>query len=174
MRKDSVLGLFRARSDKDFYHINYAVIQGFPALRKTVTTYVRNIVFLHLCLTSPNTMSGWWMKDKAVTILNPRSFVRIFSYSGSCNTEKSVSLTGSDVQTFLEGKENQNTERKTESYVFSGFGDGISRGWERKSTTGRFATGRVWSLTWKISFSGKYRPNTWEFWVFNITLIVFF
>ena len=68
------------------------------------------------------------MKDKAVTILNTRSFVRIFSYSGSCNTEKSVSLTGSDVQTFLEGKENQNTERKTESYVFSGFGDGISRG----------------------------------------------
>ena len=68
------------------------------------------------------------MKDKAVTILNPRSFVRIFLYSGSCNTEKSVSLTGSDVQTFLEGKENQNTERKTESYVFSGFGDGISRG----------------------------------------------
>ena len=68
------------------------------------------------------------MKDKAVTILNPRSFVRIFSHSGSCNTEKSVSLTGSDVQTFLEGKESQNTERKTESYVFSGFGDGISRG----------------------------------------------
>ena len=27
--------------------------------------------------------------------------------------EKSVSLTGSDVQTYLKGKENQNTERKT-------------------------------------------------------------
>ena len=42
--------------------------------------------------------------------------------------KKSVSLT--DVQTFLEGEENQYTKRKTESYVFSGFGVGMSRGWE--------------------------------------------
>ena len=27
------------------YHINCGVIQGFPALRKAVTTYVKNIVF---------------------------------------------------------------------------------------------------------------------------------
>ena len=44
--------------------------------------------------------------------------------------KKSVSLTDSDVQTFLEGEENQYTKRKTESYVFSGFGVGMSRGWE--------------------------------------------
>ena len=44
--------------------------------------------------------------------------------------KKSVSLTDSDVQTFLEGEENQYTKRKTESYVFSGFGAGMSRGWE--------------------------------------------
>ena len=50
--------------------------------------------------------------------------------------EKSVSLTDSDVQTYLEGKENQNTKRKTESYVFSSFGNGIS-------TTEIFATGRL-------------------------------
>ena len=43
-------------------------------------------------------------------------------------TEKSVSFTESDVQNFLEWEENQNTERKTESYVFSGFGNDISRG----------------------------------------------
>ena len=46
----------------------------------------------------------------------------------AANTEKSVSLTNSDVQTFLEGKENQYTKRKTEMYVFSGFGNSISRG----------------------------------------------
>ena len=34
----------------------------------------------------------------------------------------------SDVQTFIEGEENQPTKRKTESYVLSGFGYGISRG----------------------------------------------
>ena len=27
-------------------------------------------------------------------------------------------------------------KRKTESYVFSAFGNGISRGWEQKSTAG--------------------------------------
>ena len=41
-------------------------------------------------------------------------------------TKKSVLLTGSDIQTFLEGEENQIIERKTESYVLSGFGNGIS------------------------------------------------
>ena len=33
---------------------------------------------------------------------------------------------------FLRGKENQYTKKKTESYVSSGFGNGISRGWEQK------------------------------------------
>ena len=43
----------------------------------------------------------------------------------SCqNTEKSVSLIASDIETFLETGENQNMERKTESFVFSGFGNG--------------------------------------------------
>ena len=32
-----------------------------------------------------------------------------------------------DLQTFLEGEEYQNTKRKTESYVFLGFGNSISR-----------------------------------------------
>ena len=59
----------------------------------------------------------------------------------AANTEKSVSLTNSDVQTFLEGKENQYTKRKTEMYVVSGFGNSISRGWEQKSATGKFSTG---------------------------------
>ena len=79
-------------------------------------------------------------------------------------------LTDSDVQTFLEGKENQNTQRKTDSYVFSGFVYGISRGWERKSTTGRFVTGRFWPCTWKISSVGEDQ----EFCILKITPIVCF
>ena len=76
------------------------------------------------------------MNNKALTILNPRSFLGIFSDYGCSKTEKSVSFTDTDVQTFLEWEENQSTKRKTESYVFSGFGNGISRGWEQQSTAG--------------------------------------
>ena len=34
-------------------HINYGVIQGFPALRRAVTIDVKNIVFFHVCSISP-------------------------------------------------------------------------------------------------------------------------
>ena len=50
-----------------------------------------------------------------------------FGIVAAKNDEKSVSLTDSDVQPFLEGEGNQNTG-KTERYVISGFGNGISRG----------------------------------------------
>ena len=57
------------------------LIQGFPALRKVVTTHVKkNIVFFHVCwysrsaaytsLTFGATRSGWWMNGKAFTIFN--------------------------------------------------------------------------------------------------------
>ena len=85
--------------------------------------------------------------------------------------KKSVSLTDSDVQTFLEGEENQYTKRKTESYVFSGFGVGMSRGWEWKLTTGRFTLGRFRPFTWKTSSVGKDKVNKWEFCKFKITPI---
>ena len=67
------------------------------------------------------------MNGKAFTVLNTRSFVKIFSDNGCQNTEKSVSLTGSDIRTFLETEENQCKiwNAKTESYVFRGFGNGI-------------------------------------------------
>ena len=42
--------------------------------------------------------------------------------------KNSVLLRDSDVQTFLEGEENQYTKRKAESYVFSGSGVTISLG----------------------------------------------
>ena len=38
-------------------------------------------------------------------------------------------MTDSKVQTFVEGGENQYTKRKTEIYVFSGFGVSISFAW---------------------------------------------
>ena len=65
-------------------------------------------------------------------------------------------------------------ERETESYVFSGFGNGLSRGWERKSTAGRFATCRFWPCTRKISSVGKDEVNNWEFFIYlKLRLFVF-
>ena len=42
--------------------------------------------------------------------------------------KKTASLTDSEVHTLIEGEENQYTQRKTESHVFSGFGVSISLG----------------------------------------------
>ena len=36
----------------------------------------------------------------------------------------------------------------------------VSRGWKRKSRTGRFATGRFWPFTWKNSSFGEDRVNS--------------
>ena len=64
--------------------------------------------------------------------------------------------------------------KKTDSYVFSGFVYGISRGWEQKSTTGRFVTGRFWPCTSKISSVGEDQVNNGEFCTLKITPIVCF
>ena len=95
-----------------------------------------------------------------------RSFSRIMA------AKKSVSLADNEVQTFLEREENQHTKRKTESFVFSGFGVSISLVWEWKSTTERFATNRFWPFTWKTSSVGKGKVNEWEFCKLKITTIV--
>ena len=107
------------------------------------------------------------------SLLSIRGCLLEFSRIKASKTlKKFVSLTDSAVHTFLEGKENQTKKRKTESFVFSGFGNCISRGWERKSTTGRFSTGRFWLCTWKISSVGKDKVNNWEFCKLKITAIV--
>ena len=64
--------------------------------------------------------------------------------------------------------------KKTDSYVFSGFVYGISRGWEKKLTTIGLVTGRFWPCTWKISSVGEDQVNNWEFCILKITPIVCF
>ena len=155
-------------STRHLTRINNGVIQGFPAPRKDVTSHVKkydifsrvfDITNQLLTRYSPFAPLGqvdeWMAKPSPFSTQSRLS--ETFRINGCLDTEKFVSLTASDsdVQTFLGGEENQNTERKTESYVFSGFGNGIFRGWERKSTTRRFATGQFWPCTWKISFVGK-------------------
>ena len=88
--------------------------------------------------------------------------------------KKTLLMTDSEVQTFLKGEENQYTERKTESYVFSGFSVSISLGWEWKSTTRRFVTGPFLPFTWETSSVGKDKVNEWEFCKLKITTIIVF
>ena len=65
------------------------------------------------------------MNGKPFTILNTSRLPEL-SRIMAANTKISVSLTDNEVQTFQEMEENQYTERKTESCVFSGFGVSIS------------------------------------------------
>ena len=76
-----------------FYHINYGVKQGFPALRKAWTLHMKKYCIFFTCawyhksaaeksLTFCATPSGWWMYSKAFTIHKPRLFVGVFSDYG--------------------------------------------------------------------------------------------
>ena len=68
------------------------------------------------------------MNGKAFTILNTSCLSELSRIMAAKTLKKSVSLTGNDVQTFLERVENQYSKRKTETCVFSGFGVSISDG----------------------------------------------
>ena len=150
------------QEEKHLYHINYSVIQGFPALRKVTTHITRYRIvsgvsdIANQLLTRHSPFTPLIQVDEWTSVFPGKKNYRCQS------TESFVLHIDSDVQTFLEEGENQNTKRRTESYVFSGFGDGNSRGWEWKSTAGCFATGRFCS-TWKISSVGKGKVLTEDF-----------
>ena len=67
------------------------------------------------------------MNVKVFTILNTSCLSELSRITAAKTLKNSVSLTNSEVQT-QEGEENQYTKRKTESYVFNGFGVTISLG----------------------------------------------
>ena len=149
------------------YHINYDVIQGSAALTKAVRTHVKEydifsgvfdnanqLLTNHSPFASLGQVDKWTAKPSTFSIQDSLS-AELSRIMAAKTFNNFVPLTGIDVQTFLEGKENQYMKRKTQSYVFSDFGNGLCRSWERKSTTGRFVTGRFWLFTWKTSSVGK-------------------
>ena len=83
-----------------------------------------------------------------------------FPDHGCRNTGKSVSLTDSDIQTLLERKQNQITERKTESYVFSGFGNGILAA-ENENDNWKIYHSPILAVYRKTSSVGKDQVNNW-------------
>ena len=101
------------------------------------------------------------MNGKAFAILNPRSFVGIFSDYGCENTEISVSLTDSDVLSQKGKKTEVRPEKPKVTYSVA-------------LATGAFATGRFWLCTWQFYSVGKDKVNNWQFCILRITVIVFF
>ena len=97
------------------YHINCGVIQRFPALRKTVTTHVKKISYFSTCvdnqlltrhspLAPPGQVDeGTVMPSRFSIQVVYRSFLKLWRL----NTKRSVSLTDSEAQTFLEGEEKE-------------------------------------------------------------------
>ena len=91
--------------------MNYSVLQGFPGLGKAVTTHVKNTIFFtcvwyrqpaaDTSLAFRATQSGWWMNNKAFAIHGRLS--ESFRIMAAKTLTKSVSLTDSNVQIFLEG-----------------------------------------------------------------------
>ena len=101
------------------------------------------------------TLTGRWKKGKSFTVLNPRSFVEI-SQIMAAKTLKN--LYRSQIMTFKISQKGK--KRATESLVFRGFDNSISRGWEQKSTGGRFATGRFWPCNWQ-----RKSYSLWILWI---------
>ena len=141
--------------------MNYGVIQGFPALRKAVTTHVKEYDIFHVCWISP--ISCWHvtrLSRHSVRLMNERRSLhhsqskivcRIFFGLWQLKHWKIRIAYRQWRSNFPRRGRKPKYGKKTESWVLSGFGNGVSRGWERKSTTGRFATSRLLTVTWKIS-----------------------
>ena len=125
------------------HYINCGVKQGFPALRKAVTTHEK-ISYFFMCvnianqlLTHHSLLAPLCQVDECKA--KPSrfsvqvvfwSFLKLWQLNTNTKTQrlKKMSLTDNEVQTFLEGEENQYTKRKTESCIFSGYGVSISLG----------------------------------------------
>ena len=114
------------------YHINYGVIEGFLALRKAVKAHLKKYRIFYLCLISP-------ISCRHVTRISRQS-VRLMKERRSLHR-----LADSDVQTFTrKGRKPRYGEKKQKNTYSVALVVEFSRGSERKSTTGRFATGRFW------------------------------
>ena len=85
-----------------------------------------------------------------------------------------IRIADRQVETFLEGEENQYTKRKTESYIFSGFGVSISPGWEWNRQLVDLLLTNFGRLPERPLLSVKDKGNNWEFCKLKITTIVVF
>ena len=143
--------------------IYYGVIEGFPALRKALTAHEKTKRYFFLaCLISPiscwtslafrATQSGCWMNGKTFTISIQNRLSEFSRIMAAKKTQKYPYRLQIARLKFPRRGTKSDAKRKTESYVFIGFYSGISRGWEWKSATGRFAAGRFGCVLERFNF----------------------
>ena len=108
------------------------------SLRKNNNTHENVIIFLVCLIWQISCRDVTHLLSRSVILMNergslhhfqPKVVCQNFSDYGWLNTEKFILLKDSDIQNFLEKEENQNAQRKTEGYILSGFGKGISCGY---------------------------------------------
>ena len=100
-------------AEERIYHINYGVLQGFPALRKAVTTNVKKYNIFWRVFDIANQLLNV-TRLYSVRLINERQSLHHSLSKIVCwnvfglwlkNTRITLSLTDSDVRTFLEGEE---------------------------------------------------------------------
>ena len=114
---------------KSFYNINYGIIQGFPALRKSVTT-----THVKKCDIFPRVfdIGNQLLSRHSLRLMNERQRLHHSQSKVVCRNLFGLWLLKHWKiriafrkwrSNFTSRKTNQNMKRKTESYVFSGFGN---------------------------------------------------
>ena len=145
------------------HDIYYGVVEGFPALRKALTAHEKqNDIFFSrvwyrqsaadTSLAFRATQSGCWMNGKTFTISIQNRLSEFSRIMAAKKTQKyPYSLQIARLNFPWRGTKSD-AKRKTESYEFIGSYSGISRGWEWKSATGRFAAGRFGCVLERFNF----------------------
>ena len=145
-------------AEERIYHINYGVLQGFPALRKAVTTNVKKYNIFWRVFDIANQLLNV-TRLYSVRLINERQSLHHSLSKIVCwnvfglwlnTTRITLSLTDSDVRTFLEGEEEKPKVTYSVALVLA-----FLAAKNEKSTTGRFATSRFLLRTLKISSVGK-------------------
>ena len=98
------------------------------------------------------TQSGCWMNSKAFTISIQSRLSEFSRIMAAKKTQKYPYRLQIARLNFPWRGTKSDAKRKTESYVFIGFCSGISRSWEWKSATGRFAAGRFGCVLERFNF----------------------
>ena len=93
-------------AEERIYHINYGVLQGFPALRKAVTTNVKKYNIFWRVFDIANQLLNV-TRLYSVRLINELSKIVCWNVFGLWlkNTRITLSLTDIDVRKFLEGEE---------------------------------------------------------------------
>ena len=105
--------------------INYGIIQGFPALRKSVTTHVKKCdIFPRVFDTGNQLLSRHSLRlmNERQSLHHSQSKVVCRNLFGLLHWKIRIAFRKWR-SNFSSRKTNQNMKRKTESYVFSGFGN---------------------------------------------------